>query len=35
MIEQTMTITPIVFILIILLFGFDLTGQVEIPQGPQ
>jgi hypothetical protein len=30
MIEQTMTITPIVFILTILLFGFDLTGHVEI-----
>jgi hypothetical protein len=30
--EQTMTITPILFILIILLFGFDLTGHVEIPR---
>jgi len=35
MIEQTMTITPILFVLIILLFGFDLTGQVEILRGPQ
>jgi len=35
MIKQTMTITPILFVLIILLFGFDLTGQIEIPSGPQ
>jgi hypothetical protein len=27
--EQAMTITPIVFILIILLFGFNSTGQVD------
>jgi hypothetical protein len=29
MIEEAMTTTPIVFILIILLFGFDSTGQVK------
>jgi len=31
MIEEAMTITPIifVFVLIILLFGFDSTGQVK------
>jgi hypothetical protein len=29
MIEEAMSITPIVFILIILLFGFDSTGQVN------
>jgi len=29
MIEKAMSITPIVLLLIILLFGFDLTGQVE------
>ena len=28
MIEEAMSITPIVFVLIILLFGFDSTGQV-------
>ena len=26
--EKAMSITPIVFVLIILLFGFDSTGQV-------
>jgi hypothetical protein len=35
MIEEAMSITPIIFVLLILLFGFDLTGQVEIPRGPQ
>jgi len=29
MIEEAMSTTPIVFILISLLFGFDSTGQVE------
>jgi len=29
MIEEAMSITPIVFVLIILLFGFDSAGQVE------
>jgi hypothetical protein len=29
MIEETMSITPIVFVLIILLFGFDSTEQVR------
>jgi len=29
MIEEAMSTTPIVFILIILLFGFDSTGQVR------
>jgi hypothetical protein len=29
MIEETMSITPIIFVLVILLFGFDLTEQVE------
>ena len=29
MIEEAMSITPIVFVLIILLFGFDSTGQVR------
>jgi len=29
MIEDAMSTTPIVFILIILLFGFDSTGQVR------
>jgi len=28
MIEEAMSTTPIVFLLIILLFGFDSTGQV-------
>jgi len=30
MIEEAMSTTLIVFILIILLFGFDATGQVKI-----
>ena len=30
-----MSITLIVFVLIILLFGFDSTGQVKSPRGPQ
>ena len=29
MIEEAMSITPIVFVLIILLFGFDSTGEVH------
>ena len=29
MIEEAMSITPIVFVLVILLFGFDSTGQVR------
>jgi hypothetical protein len=29
MIEEAMSITPIVFVLIILLFGFDSTGQFK------
>jgi hypothetical protein len=29
MIEETMSITPIVFVLIILLFGFDSTGEAK------
>jgi hypothetical protein len=29
MIEEAMSTTPIVFILVILLFGFDSTGQVK------
>ena len=29
MIDEAMSTTPIVFILIILLFGFDSTGQVK------
>ena len=33
--EEAMIITPILFILIILLFGFDSAGHVEIPRGPQ
>jgi hypothetical protein len=28
MIEETMSMTPIIFVLVILLFGFDLTGHV-------
>ena len=28
-IEEAMSIMPIVFVLIILLFGFDSTGQIE------
>jgi len=30
MIEEAMSITPIIFVLVILLFGFDLTGQVKV-----
>jgi hypothetical protein len=33
MIEEAMSITAIVFILIILLFGFDSTGEVRIQLG--
>jgi len=29
MMEQAMSITPIIFVLVILLFGFDSTGQVR------
>jgi hypothetical protein len=29
MIEEAMSITPIIFVLVILLFGFDLNGQVK------
>ena len=29
MIEETMSTTPIIFVLVILLFGFDSTGQVR------
>ena len=29
MIEETMSITPIIFVLVILLFGFDSAGQVN------
>jgi hypothetical protein len=29
MIEEAMTITPIIFVLVILLFGFDSAGQVK------
>jgi hypothetical protein len=29
MIEQAMSITPIIFVLVILLFGFDSAGQVK------
>jgi hypothetical protein len=32
MMEKAMGIAPIVFILIILLFGFDSTGQVKTRQ---
>jgi hypothetical protein len=28
MIEEGMSLTPIIFVLLILLFGFDSTGQV-------
>ena len=31
MIEEAMSITPIIFVLVILLFGFDSTVQVESP----
>jgi hypothetical protein len=27
--EEAMSITPIVFVLVILLFGFDSTGQIK------
>jgi hypothetical protein len=30
--EQAMSITPIIFVLIILLFGFDSAGQVKARQ---
>jgi hypothetical protein len=33
MIDEAMSITPIVFVLIILLFGFDLAGQLKRPRG--
>jgi len=33
--QEAMSITPIVFVLIILLFGFDLTGQLKRPRGPR
>ena len=29
MIEESMSITPMIFVLVILLFGFDSTGQVK------
>ena len=29
MTEEAMSITPIIFVLVILLFGFDSTGQVK------
>ena len=29
MIEEAMSLTPIIFVLVILLFGFDSTGQVK------
>jgi hypothetical protein len=29
MIEEAMSITPIIVLLVILLFGFDSTGQVQ------
>jgi hypothetical protein len=29
MIEEAMSITPIIFVLVILLFGFDSAGQVK------
>jgi hypothetical protein len=32
MMEEAMSIMPIVFVLIILLFGFDSTGQVKTRQ---
>jgi hypothetical protein len=31
MIEETMSITPIIFVLVILLFGFDSTEEVKDP----
>jgi hypothetical protein len=30
MIEEAMSITPIIFVLVILLFGFDSAGQFKI-----
>jgi hypothetical protein len=27
--EQAMSLTPIIFVLVIFLFGFDLTGHVK------
>jgi hypothetical protein len=35
MIEKAMSIMTIVFVLIILLFGFDSAGRVKSPRGPQ
>ena len=29
MIEEAMSITPIIFVLVILLFGFDSAGQIK------
>jgi hypothetical protein len=29
MIQEAMSITPIIFVLVILLFGFDSTGEVK------
>jgi hypothetical protein len=34
MIEEAMSITPIVFVLVILLFGLDSAGQVKSARGP-
>jgi hypothetical protein len=31
MIEEAMTLAPIIFVLVILLFGFDSAGQVQDP----
>ena len=35
MIEEAMSITLIIFLLVILLFGFDSNEHVEISPGPQ
>jgi len=35
MIEETMSTTPIVFVLIILLFGFDSTGSGQDAAGTE
>ena len=35
MIEEAMSLTPIIFILVILLFGFDSTGQVRPQLAPK
>ena len=35
MIEEAMSLTPIIFILVILLFGFDSTGQVKAATGTE